>query len=108
AYRQSGTQKSTGGGQKCSQLFPVEHEGGGGGGFKATMARSDFSRPCFIGFGSSPSPGGPPYAPRPRPRRPTPTAPPVRDDPFARDVALDPGRATAPRIAVPHMLPSSE
>ena len=29
-------------------------------------------------------------------------------DGFARDVALDPGRATAPRIAVPHMLPSSE
>jgi hypothetical protein len=26
----------------------------------------------------------------------------------ARDVALDPGRATAPRIAVPHMLPSGE
>src|SRR5262245_45993690 len=24
-----GPQKSTGGGQKCSQLFPVEHEGGG-------------------------------------------------------------------------------
>src|SRR5262249_56841667 len=23
-------QKSTGGGRKCSQLFPVEHEGGGG------------------------------------------------------------------------------
>src|SRR5262245_23738021 len=31
-----------------------------------------------------------------------------RYDPFARDVALDPGRATALRIAVPHMLPSSE
>jgi Xaa-Pro aminopeptidase len=28
--------------------------------------------------------------------------------PFARDVAFDPGRATAPRVAVPHMLPSSE
>src|SRR5215472_12790635 len=30
AYRQSGTEKSTGGGRKCSQLFSVEHEGGGG------------------------------------------------------------------------------
>ena len=29
-------------------------------------------------------------------------------DPFARDVALDPGRASAPRIAVPHILPSSQ
>jgi hypothetical protein len=29
-------------------------------------------------------------------------------DPFARDVAFDPGRASAPRIAVPHILPSSE
>jgi hypothetical protein len=27
-------------------------------------------------------------------------------DPFARDVVFDPGRASAPRIAVPHMLPS--
>jgi hypothetical protein len=31
-----------------------------------------------------------------------------RYDPFARDVALDPGTASAPRIAVPHILPSSE
>src|SRR5262249_11242027 len=35
-------------------------------------------------------------------------SPRFRYDPFARDVALDPGRASAPRIAVPHMLPSSE
>ena len=34
--------------------------------------------------------------------------PSFRCDPFARDVALDPGRATAPRMTVPHMLPSSE
>src|SRR6201987_2289929 len=39
---------------------------------------------------------------------PDPRPPRSRSDPFARDVALDPGRATAPRIAVPHMLPSSE
>src|SRR6266581_2683409 len=35
-------------------------------------------------------------------------SPSFRCVPFARDVALDPGRASAPRIAVPHMLPSSE
>ena len=29
-------------------------------------------------------------------------SPRFRYDPFARDVALDPGRASAPRIAVPH------
>ena len=29
-----------------------------------------------------------------------------RRDPFVRDVAFDPGRATAPRIAAPHMSPS--
>src|ERR1700751_5516058 len=27
--------------------------------------------------------------------------------PFVRDVAIDPGRASAPRIAVPHILPST-
>src|SRR6202030_485433 len=43
------------------------------GGFVATMAESDFSCPCIIGFGSSPSPGG----------------------------------ATASRIAMPHILPST-
>src|SRR6185436_12546988 len=40
--------------------------------------------------------------------RPDTRSPSFRCDPFARDVALDPGRASAPRIAVPHMLPSSE
>src|SRR4249919_3281534 len=43
-----------------------------------------------------------------RRRRPDTRSPRFRCDPFARDVALDPGRASAPRIAVPHMLPSSE
>ena len=42
------------------------------------------------------------------PLRSNPRSPSFRCDPFARDVALDPGRASAPRIAVPHMLPSSE
>src|SRR6202162_1813424 len=31
-----------------------------------------------------------------------------RCDPFVRDVAIDPGRASAPRVTVPHMLPSTE
>src|SRR6266566_3245011 len=37
------------------------------------------------------------------------TRPPsFRCDPVTRDVAFDPGRASAPRMTVPHMLPSSE
>src|SRR5262249_24544557 len=40
--------------------------------------------------------------------RPDTRSPSFRCDPFARDVALDPGRASAPRIAVLHILPSSE
>src|ERR1044072_1853528 len=41
-------------------------------------------------------------------RRPDTRSPSFRCDPFARDVASDPGRVTAPRITVPHMLPSRE
>jgi hypothetical protein len=74
-------------------------------GFPATMAESDFSGPCIIGYGSSPSRCGPATA---APSRSNPRSPSFRCDPFARDVALDPDRASAPRIAVPHMLPSSE
>src|SRR5262245_13556531 len=69
------------------------------------MARSDFSGPCIIGFGSSPSRCGPATA---APFRSDPRSPSFRCDPFARDVALDPSRASAPRIAVPPMLPSSQ
>src|SRR6266480_3594347 len=76
--------------------------------FPATMARSDFSCPCIIGFDSSSSRCGPSYSAPTRHRWPDPRSPSFRCDPFARDVALDPGRASAPRIAVPHMLPSSE
>ena len=43
-----------------------------------------------------------------RRRRPDTRYPRFRCDPFARDVAFDPGRASAPRMTVPHMLPSSE
>jgi hypothetical protein len=74
-------------------------------GFIATMPGSDFSGPFIIGYGSSPSRCGPVTA---MPLRPNPRPPSFRRDPFARDVALDPGRASAPRIPVPHMLPSSE
>src|SRR3954465_6686853 len=77
-------------------------------GFIATMTRSDFSCPCIIGFGSSPSQCGPPYPHSTRRRRPDTRSPRFRCDPFARDVALDRGRASAPRLTVPHMLPSSE
>ena len=34
-------------------------------------------------------------------------SPRFRRVPFVRDVALDPGRATVPRISAPHMLPST-
>ena len=34
-------------------------------------------------------------------------SPRFRRDPSMRDVALDPGRATVPRITAPHMLPSA-
>ena len=73
-------------------------------GFGATMAGSDFSRPCIIGFGSSPSRCGPG---RLRRRRPDVRSPRFRRDPFVRDGVFDHGRATAPRIAAPHMLPST-
>src|SRR5205823_5565390 len=65
-------------------------------GFTATMARSDFSCPCIIGYGSSPSRCGPSLSRNSR--RSDPRPPSFRCDPFARDVALDPGRASAPRI----------
>src|SRR6516225_5894404 len=73
-----------------------------------TMTESDFSCPFIIGYGSSPSRCGPSYSAPTRHRRPDPRPPRFRCDPFARDVAFDPGRASAPRLTVPHMLPSSE
>src|SRR5438034_1195395 len=62
--------------------------------FPATMARSDFSCPCIIGFDSSSSRCGPSYSAPTRHRWPDPRSPSFRCDPFARDVALDPGRAS--------------
>src|SRR6267378_2916693 len=45
--------RSTDSAADCSALFA---------GFIATMAGSDFSGPCIIGYGSSPSRRGPPYS----------------------------------------------
>ena len=39
--------------------------------------------------------------------RPDRRSPRFRRDPLQRDVVFDPGRASAPRMAVPHMLPST-
>src|SRR5438034_5187323 len=84
----------------CSALFA---------GFTATMAWSDFSCPCIIGYGSSPSRCGPPYsANATQHRRPDTRPPRFRYDPFARDVALDPGRASAPRMTVRQVVHTSE
>src|SRR6516225_2961204 len=41
------------------------------------------------------------------PPRPNAGSPRFRCAPFVRDVAIDPGRASAPRVAVPHILPST-
>src|SRR6478736_8194669 len=40
--------------------------------------------------------------------RPDMRSPRFRRVPFMRDVALDPGRATVPRLSAPHMLPSTD
>ena len=67
------------------------------------LAGSDFSCPCIIGFGSSPSDGtSRPHGPRSGGRPPR-----FRRVPFVRDGVFDRGRASAPRIAAPHMLPSA-
>src|SRR4030081_1692366 len=68
------------------------------------MAGSDFSRSCIIGYGSSPSRCGPWGR---RVHRPNVRPPRFRRLPFVRDVFFDHGRASVPRIAGPHMLPST-
>jgi len=73
-------------------------------GFSATTPKSDFSCPFIIGYGSSPSRYGPVRLEATRPGKRSPR---FRRVPFERDVALDPGRATEPRIAAPPMLPSA-
>src|SRR6266849_11106261 len=77
-------------------------------GFTATMTESDFSCPCIIGYGSSPFRCGPPYSAHPtRQRRPDTRYPSFRRDPCARDVALDPGGTSMPRITALLMLRST-
>src|SRR6266700_3833320 len=73
-------------------------------GFTATTAGSDFSRSCIIGYGSSPFRCGPWGR---RVHRPNVRPPRFRRLPFVRDVFFDHGRASVPRIAGPHMLPST-
>jgi hypothetical protein len=60
-------------------------------GFTATMAASDLPGSCIIGYGSSPSRCGPPYADTSS-QRPSAGYPRFRHDPCARDVAFDPGQ----------------
>src|SRR4051812_4242591 len=74
-------------------------------GFIATISGSDFSRPCIIGYGSSPSRRGPGSREAIRSDARSPRFRPV---PFGRDGVLDHDGASAPRIAAPHMLPSTE
>src|SRR5271167_1144161 len=68
------------------------------------MTGSDFSRPFIGGYGSSPSRRGP--AP-PQAARPTVRYPRFRHVPFVREGVSDLGRASAPRMPAPHMLPST-
>src|SRR5437899_7398074 len=75
-------------------------------GFTATMASPDFSCPCIIGYGSSPSRCGPSASAGDGQTRDT-RYPKFRRDPCARDVALDPGGTTMPRITALHMLRST-
>ena len=60
--------------------------------FIATMAGSNFSGPCIIGYCSSPSRCGPATA---APLRSDPRPPSFRCDPFARDVAPRQGNSTS-------------
>jgi hypothetical protein len=86
---------STNSAADCSALFI---------GFIATTAGPDFSRSCIIGYGSSPSRCGPWGR---RVQRSNVRSPSFRHVPFVRDVFFDHGRASAPRISGPHMLPST-
>src|SRR6201993_5061191 len=79
----------------CSALFAS---------FTATIPGSDFPPPYIIGYGSSPSRCVPGQSIAFGQGRDLPASGVFL---FARDVFFDPGRATAPRIAVPHILPST-
>ena len=68
------------------------------------MAGSDFSCPFVMGYGSSPPQCGPA---RRETARPDVRPPRFRRRLFARDGVFDCGRATAPRMTAPYMLPST-
>src|SRR3954465_12990338 len=73
-------------------------------GFIATISGSDFSCPCIISYGSSPSRRGPDSREAIRSNTRSPRFRPV---PFVRDGVFDHDGASTPRIAAPHMLPSA-
>src|SRR5271165_2721686 len=70
----------------------------------ATISGSDFSCPCIIGYGSSPSRRGPD---NPRAARSDTRSLRFRSVPFVRDGVLDHDGASAPCMAAPHILPSA-
>ena len=72
--------------------------------FTATMAGSDFSCPCIIGYGSSPSRCGPSCRTA---RWPNVGSPSFRYDLCERDLAFDPGGTTVPRKAAQPILRST-
>src|SRR5271166_1604475 len=73
-------------------------------GFIATISGSDFSCPCIIGYGSSPSRRGPD---NPRAARSDTRSPRFRPAPFVRDGVLDHDGVSTPCMAAPHILPSA-
>ena len=87
--------RSTNSAVDCSTLFA---------GFTTTMTGPDVPRSCIIGFGSSPSRCGPWGQCAQRSNAGPPR---FRRDPFERDWVFDHGRASVPRKAGPHMLPST-
>jgi len=68
------------------------------------MGRSDSSCPFIDGVGSTPSRRGPV---QPKAARPGLRSPRFRRSPFVRDKVSDLGGASAPRLSVPHILPST-
>src|SRR5271166_1950047 len=70
----------------------------------ATISGSDFSCPCIIGFGSSPSRRGPDS---PKAIRSDARSPGFRSVPFVRDGVVDHDGVSVPCIAAPHRLPSA-
>ena len=94
AFPSAPSLRSTDSAPGCPGLFP---------GFFATMERSDFSRPCIIGYGSSPSRCGPPGRDWPSERSPGSRARSVR---ACQGLTTTQGRR-ALALARPSVLPSA-